>query len=71
VELGLKVVLALSGSDEHAAITTSDTTSSIALPFRSRLFEAIAMAFVIMLVWSYRDDGTIFGMSIEGGFAGP
>ena len=62
VELDRNVVLVLSGSDQHVAITTSITTSS---PLFSIMFDAIEMTVLIMFVWSYRDNGTRLDISLR------
>ena len=61
VELDRKVVLVFSGSDQHVAITISIT---ISIP-RFIMFDAIEMFVLIMFVWSYRDKGTKYGISLR------
>ena len=61
VELGRKVVLVCRGSEQHVAITTSITISN-PLFF---MFDAIEMIALIVHAWSYRNNGTSFGISLR------
>ena len=64
VELDRQIALVFSGSDQHAAITTSITTSSAFQRTSLNMLDAIEMTVLTMFVWSYRDEGTTFGRSL-------